>query len=128
MERLTYRGSETMTEEDGWIRPSPEEGTVYSCYSTRKIIERLAEYEDLEEQGLLLRLPCKVGDTVYSIANDGKIYPVKATREVRIVDGVLHIICEICKYSDLVSYDDIGKTVFLTKSEAEQKLKEMESD
>ena len=32
------------------------------------------------------------------------------------------------KMNDLVSYDDIGKTVFLTKSEAEQKLKEMECD
>ena len=29
--------------------------------------DKLAEYEDLEEQGLLLRLPCKVGDTVYCI-------------------------------------------------------------
>lgn len=28
-------------------------------------IEKLATYEDLEEQGLLVRLPCKVGDTVY---------------------------------------------------------------
>ena len=28
---------------------------------------KLAEYEDLEEQSLLLRLPCKVGDTVYII-------------------------------------------------------------
>ena len=90
--------------------------------------EKLKEYEDLDEQGLLLRLPCKVGDTVYSIANDGKIYPVKATREVRIVNGVLHIICESCRYSDLVSYDDVGKTVFLTQEEAEQKLKEKESD
>ena len=87
--------------------------------------ERLKEYEDLEEQGRLVKLPCKVGDTVYSIANDGKIYPVKATREVRIVNGVLHIICESCRYSDLVSYDDIGKTIFLTKSEAEAKLKEL---
>ena len=102
--------------------------SIYSSCIMRKSFQKLKEYEDLEEQGLLLRLPCKVGDTVYSIANDGKIYSVKATREVRIVDGVLHIICEICKYSDLVSYDDIGKTVFLTKSEAEQKLKEMESD
>lgn len=85
-------------------------------------------YKNAEEQGLLLRLPCKVGDTVYSIANDGKIYPVKATREVRIVNGVLHIICESCRYSDLVSYDDIGKTVFLTQAEAEQKLKEMDGD
>ena len=92
------------------------------------ILGKLADYEDAEEQGLLLRLPCKVGDTVYSIANDGKIYPVKATREVRIVNGVLHIICESCKYVDLVSYDDIGKTVFLTQTEAEQKLKEKESE
>lgn len=85
-----------------------------------------AKYRDLEEQGLLLRLPCKVGTTVYSIANDGKIYPVKATKEVRIVNGVLHIICESCRYSDLVSYGDFGNTVFLTQAEAEQKLKEME--
>ena len=89
---------------------------------------KLKEYEDLEEQGLLLRLPCKVGDTVYSISNDGKIYPVKATREVRIVNGVLNITCKGCRYSDLVSYDDIGKTVFLTQAKAEQKLKEMDGD
>lgn len=35
---------------------------------------KLAAYEDLEEQGLLVRLPCKVGDTVYV---DSKILPVK---------------------------------------------------
>ena len=99
-----------------------------NCKTIDDVIDKLAEYEGLEEQGLLLRLPCKVGDTVYSIASDGKIYPVKATREVGIVNGVLHIICESCRYSDLVSYDDIGKTVFLTQAEAEQKLKEMESD
>ena len=92
------------------------------------LLEALGKYEDLDEQGLLLRLPVKVGDTIYSITNDGKIYPVKATREVRIVNGVLHIICESCRYSNLVSYDDVGKTVFLTQAEAEQKLKEMESD
>ena len=58
MERLTYRGSETMTE-DGLIIPS------YSDYSPRRIIERLAEYEDAEERGLLLRLPFKVGDIIW---------------------------------------------------------------
>lgn len=30
-----------------------------------KALEKLADYEDLEEQGLLVRLPCKVGDIVY---------------------------------------------------------------
>ena len=42
MERLTYRGSERITE-DGLIRPS------YSDYPTRRIIDKLAQYEDLEE-------------------------------------------------------------------------------
>ena len=33
----------------------------------RMALEKLAAYEDLEEQGLLVRLPCKVGDTMYDI-------------------------------------------------------------
>ena len=33
------------------------------CYENN-IYNRLREYEIAEEQGLLLRLPCKVGDTV----------------------------------------------------------------
>ena len=31
---------------------------------------KLAEYEDLEEQGRLLRLPCKVGTIVYQMENN----------------------------------------------------------
>lgn len=30
-------------------------------------LEELKSYKDLEEQGLLVRLPCKVGDTMYDI-------------------------------------------------------------
>ena len=33
----------------------------------RAVLKKLADYEDLEEQGLLVRLPCKVGDTVYRV-------------------------------------------------------------
>ena len=36
--------------------------------------EKLADYEDAEEQGLLMRLPCKVGDTVYV---DSTILPIE---------------------------------------------------
>ena len=93
---------------------SIESKQFWEHYQVRNWLNELKQYKDLEEQGLLLRLPCKVGDIVYSIAYNGKIYPVKATREVRIVDGVLHIICESWRYSDLVSCNDIGKTVFLT--------------
>lgn len=122
MERLTRRSANGT---GVYATPSGEPVKWENNY--HNVLQKLADYEDLEEQGFLLRLPCKLGDTIYSIANDGKIYPVKATREVRIVNGVLHIICESCRYSDLVSYDDIGKTIFLTKAEAEQKLKEMEN-
>ena len=120
MERLTRRSANGT---GVYATPSGEPVKWENNY--HNVLQKLADYEDLEEQGFLLRLRCKLGDTIYSIANDGKIYPVKATREVRIVNGMLHIICESCRYSDLVSYDDIGKTIFLTKSEAEAKLKEL---
>ena len=125
MERLTYRGSETMTE-NGWVKPS------YSCYSTRRIIERLAEYEDLEEQGLLLRLPCKVGSTLYQPISN-RINEYKAiglcfdiTRNEFMYEVAYQIGLEW--YKTTCDFDCINKTVFLTKEEAEQKLKEMESE
>ena len=71
--------------------------------------DKLAEYEDLEEQGLLLKLPCKVGDTVYLIKSDGKVVPRTADMQFL---GVL--------------WDDYGKEWFLTQEEAEAKLKESE--
>ena len=37
-----------------------------NCY-IQQVFKKLADYEDLEEQGLLVRLPCKVGDTMYGI-------------------------------------------------------------
>ena len=131
MERLTYRDSERMTE-DGLIRPS------YSDYPTRRIIERLAEYEDAEEQGLLLRLPCKVGSTLYRVYKK----PTKCTAYGEYKDDYACQGCEkecdssyvwaIYKYkADIKTIvclsDEIGKTVFLTQTEAEQKLKEMEN-
>ena len=71
--------------------------------------DKLAEYEDLEEQGLLLKLPCKVGDTVYLIKSDGKVVPRTADMQFL---GVL--------------WDYYGKEWFLTQGESEAKLKESE--
>ena len=120
MERLTYRGSEKMTE-DGLTIPS------YSDYPTRRIIERLAEYEDLEEQGLLLRLPCPIGTTVYNTT-----WWDDVTEKVDVDGKTFYRTVHKHKVSkstfSLLDIYDFGKTVFLTKAEAEQKLKEMESD
>lgn len=56
--------------ESRWAIPDPE----IRSNGHGKCCNKLAELEDLEEQGRLLRLPCKVGDTVYV---DAAILPVK---------------------------------------------------
>lgn len=84
-----------------------------------KLGKRLKEYEDLEEQGLLLKLPFKIGDTLYYI-DDYEIYHDKVySIEVTEVNGE-HTFCVGCM--DWI-YDDFGKTVFLTKEEVEEALR-----
>ena len=75
-------------------------------------VEPYKEYKTLEEQGLLLRLPCHIGDSIYSVIEDGlEIIELKFSLDFYVRRK-----------------NDFGKTVFLTQDEAEQKLKEMESD
>ena len=74
MERLTNRIITPKEERDivvftkgKYIDTVPAEMTYEDI---RKVLRKLAEYEDLEEQGLLLRLPIKVGDTVYVLCKN----------------------------------------------------------
>ena len=109
--------------------------------------KKLAEYEDLEEQGLLLHLPCKVGDTVYRICpkcNDkhngscsGCAWENSATAHGCQVYGNVGtntlLGCQIVPYKVSWEYlpslmENLGKTVFLTRKEAEQKLKEIQKE
>ena len=99
---------------------------------TRKVLRKLAEYEDAEEQGFLLRLPCKVGDTVYiPIALNNKIY-IGVCRGFKTDKYMGRGMLVEIQYEDgdksWEDFSSFGKTVFLTQAEAEQKLKEMESD
>ena len=84
-----------------------------NCEIMTSICEKLGKYEDLEEQGRLISLPCKVGDTVYHVVQ-GRIV------EVSNVDLFFLLLS--------VAENRFNNSVFLTKSEAEQKLKEMECD
>ena len=119
MEKLTRM--ERLTERDSY-------GDVYvkqHDYVTAS--EKLCEYEDAEEQGLLLRLPCKVGTTVYNIT-----WWDDVTEKVKVGGKTFYRTVHKHKVSkstfSLLDIYDFGKTVFLTKAEAEQKLKEMESE
>lgn len=99
-----------------------------------KLAEKLKSYEDAEEQGRLVKLPCKVGDVVYRI-NIGAMKPVIPLRVVeyrfKIVGNCIRekICCSddfLCKQPSIIYYaEDIGNKVFLTKYEAEAKLKEL---
>ena len=97
-----------------------------------EIYDKLKLYEDLEEHGLLLRLPCKVGDTVYEVQElRGHIQLYEVT-SISISKNNILFWWEIKDggiYSNTTGFTvyAIGKTVFLTKEEAEKKLREMEA-
>ena len=102
------------------------------------LLEALGKYEDADEQGLLLRLPCKVGDTIYvnGILGVGKAEEYKAIRvdyhsnlATKRSEFYIEALLVSAPENSIGFYDkEIGKTVFLTKEEAEQKLKEMNTD
>ena len=104
-----------------------------NCKTIDDVIDKLAQYEESEEQGRLVKLPCQVGDVVYRI-NIGAMKPLIPLRVVeyrfKIVGNCIRekICCSddfLCKQPSIIYYaEDIGNKVFLTKSEAEEKLKE----
>ena len=95
--------------------------------------KKLAAYEDDEEQGLLLRLPCKIGDTLYRV-NKGAKEPVIMMRVIQLYIKQIHKDRTVMRIDAINDADmgescylpcDIGERIFLTRAEAEAKLKEM---
>ena len=86
-------------------------------------LDKLGEYENLEDQGLLLRVPEEAYFIKDNIVRKGWVQEL-------VYSPCRKLLLDI-RYDDssLDSYRGyLGNDVFLTKSEAEQKLKEMESD
>ena len=97
----------------------------YGLIQVGHAVDKLAEYEDLEEQSRLLKLPCAVGDTVYYLdrfcSGTSLDCPCKPCESCE--DYKLEIYEGKFKLNDI---NDFEKTVFLTKEEAEAALKELE--
>lgn len=123
MERLTERNP-SWIDDELWERACEPD-----CEEIDAVYRKLKDYEDAEEQGLLLRLPISEDAPVYSIeyccGNN------KSNRSGMCFRGF----CENC--SDKTYYIresvakqccicEINKSVFFTREEAEAKLKEME--
>ena len=113
---------------------NPDDGELNKCIECAKEHEQLAEwleelksYKTLEEQGLLVKLPCKVGDTLFCIIES-------TIRELRVhhFDMPAFGTTDIAfRYADGFKLErfigELGKTVFLTREEAEKKLEEMKN-
>lgn len=141
MERLTKEANNGML---AWYTKNDSGLPEYVAKSNpyREICEKLKAYEGLEEQGLLFRLPCKVGDIVYyehpysSVHTGIQAYQItnimisqnkkgawtKKYRAMMLLNG------KIIDSQINFSFDDIGKTVFLTKEEAEAALEKMKGE
>lgn len=91
------------------------------------IIEKLAEYEDAEEKGVLLRLPCEIGKNLYDITefvegyNSPDIYLIDSSRiEVsKDKEGMIYTI-------DSVDYreSDFGRVLFTSEEKAFKAISE----
>lgn len=92
-------------------------------------LDRLCEICEAEKNGLLIKLPCKVGDTVYVLTTDSPS-GIEETKifQIRISKTSWSARCK-CVYDDwggayrIFKQIDIGKTVFLTRESAEAALK-----
>ena len=101
-----------------------------NCDITTSICEKLGEYEDLEEQGRLVKLPCKVGDTVYRIT-DGMIQEFEINKFVvsySIFNNEATVYMYFVGGHGGCSIDFYGVSVFGTQTEAEAKLKELRGE
>ena len=135
MERLTER--ERNVDGTGVAKEEITDGLLKAFAD--KILTKLADYEDLEEQGLLVRLPDDLNRVLYQInyrwtkctkygerKNKCEIYSCErecdSREEYYIAEVDLRYI-QIGNY-----YDRLGKFLFFTREEAEKKLEEMKND
>lgn len=128
MRRLTKRynnGIVTLDADAFMEKQETIDREIQNCYPAKKAVERLAEYEDAEESGLMLLLPCKVGDKVYEIVTifDDATLTEKRIIKTRVIDYITTAHLYECK-GRIFNDDDFGKTVFLTREEAEKALEE----
>lgn len=92
------------------------------------LLEALGKYEDQEEQGRLLRLPCRPNDIVYRINKAARAPIIKMAVKRIVLFDKSYALEVVDEYGGQLLFlaDDIGKVLYITREEAEAKLKEME--
>ena len=114
--RLTVKGATSQRDIDKLLELSNE-----NQFGRNEAYYKLQHYEDLEEQGRLIELPCKVGDTVYYITGIHNTL-IKSAKVEEVYFGDVFAVHVSTKNT---SFTLVEREFFLTKEEAEAKLKEM---
>lgn len=114
MERLTERSANSNMV---WFKDCENNNTrlepcEMTAHHNRMVIEKLSTYEDLEEQGLLMKLPCK---DVYFIVDAGKPKYAMVMKKP---------ISEFTIY-EIKGIDKDSCVYFSTEDKAKAKLKEL---
>jgi len=143
---LAAMGIENAPEEDIQIIKCENELCSETCERVEKCeecpineaIEKLADYEDAEEQGLLFRLPCKPKQIVYIIDHSfcrRKEKPFKCEVDEFLIEesGCYAVLngCEnfyMMRRFKATKIENFGETVFLTEAEAAAALQAMQED
>lgn len=117
-ELKSYKDIGTLKE----LKELKENGTFTGLELTKLAImqKELKEYKDLEEQGLLVRLPCSIGTTVWDICGMDIRENVLSGIECG-KDGKQFLWANHDEW-----LGELNDLVFLTREEAEKKLEEME--
>ena len=106
------------------------EGCCSKQLCLNALISKLAAYEDAEEQGRLVILPCKVGDKVFRVVPKCSGSYIQCPFN----GGYGTDRCNNCdafiqeESFCFFMFEDIGKTIFLTREEAEAALKGGQDD
>lgn len=122
-----------MTKQSGW--KADMDLTQEMGYSW--IYQRLSELENKIEQGTLKEIPCKVGDTLYTscrwqgdyLRKKAAPYPISVVfigvnGDAESGGGFVNVVYPSGRMWQF-NFSDFGKTVFLTREEAEKRLKEL---
>ena len=131
MERMTIRNSDGSVSQPTDLKWA-EALDRLAAYEDAGPIDRLRELAEADKDGRLVVPPCKVGDRLYEVTGR-KTISVYKVRAIRVELFVLFIEWDIVEgfaWQSLsgINAGEIGKTVFLTREEAEKALEAMKDE
>lgn len=105
------------------------------CKINQEMMDKLGRYEEMEEEGKLLKLPCKPGDTVYIAKKEygiNKVITAKVTGicRSRNEEGEKNWCIKVFEKNGeyLIPFEKFGKIAFINKQEAKKALERIKNE